>query len=93
MTFIDRMDARGAKNKMCWVRLLEELLLVLLLQLFFVCLYIVDFIFVYFLFPTDKRGEQHRAKARQKLTRLQGTKNANRRKPEQTGSGIFLPIS
>ena len=30
----------------------------------------------------DKTAEQHRAKAKQKLTRLQDTKNANRRKPD-----------
>ena len=30
----------------------------------------------------DKTAEQHRAKAKQKLTRLQDTKNAKRRKPE-----------
>ena len=30
----------------------------------------------------DKTAEQHRAKAKQKLTRLQDTKNAKRRKPD-----------
>ena len=32
--------------------------------------------------PADKTAEQHRAKAKQKLTRLQDTKNAKRRKPD-----------
>ena len=42
------MDATGAKNKMRWVRLLKELILLFLLQFSFVLL-----VYIFNIFPSD----------------------------------------